>query len=723
MAEDYSEESLVELWTAFFKEHGYVPRLLDVAARYPEVRSVEVPYADVSRFSLALADHLQARPLASLAAAERAGQQLMPPSARPLPHVRVTALPKDPDYGRIGIRDIRSKHLGRLIAVDGLVRKSTEVRPRLRTAVFQCMRCGAIHHLEEDTLLLREPLECFKEGGGCGRAAASTKFRLITNYASLPDPFATAFQGKPIDFSKFVDTQKIEIQESPEGLRGGDQPLRLTAYVQDDLAGRLSPGDRVVLNGVMRESPRSQGQQKSTVFDIFMDVVSFEKEKRDFEEIVITDDDEQRIKLTARDPGLMENFIASIAPTIYGLEHEKEGLALQLFGGVAKVLPDGTRIRGDIHIMFVGDPGTAKSQLLRYMAALAPRAIYTSGKATTAAGLTAAAVRDEFGEGRWTLEAGALVLADKGLAAIDELDKMNEQDRGAMHEAMEQQSISIAKAGITATLQARCAILGAANPKLGRFHEHASMVEQIDLPPALFSRFDVIFSLIDKPDAVFDAKLADHILKVHKVGEVIRLKQYLEGRPLPDGITEERFEAVMPVYEPDFIRKYVAYAKNTVFPVLTSEAAEAIREYYIRIRKQGEGEEASVPLTARQLEAFVRLAEAAARARLSPLVEHEDAERGIRIVDYFLKKIMGGEKFDIDVIATGISHSQRERMRILMEIIDKLSAGGRAALEDDVLADAEEGFNIDRGQSKEVLKRLVSDGRVYQPTVGTYRMV
>jgi replicative DNA helicase Mcm len=417
----------------------------------------------------------------------------------------------------------------------------------------------------------------------------------------------------------------------------------------------------------------------------------------------------------------MNNFINPIAATIFGMENEKEALALQHFGWVAKVLPDGTRIRGDIHIMFVGDPGTAKSQLLRYMASMGPRAIYTSGKASTAAGLTAAAVRDEFGEGRWTLEAGALVMADKGLAAIDELDKMNDQDRSAMHEAMEQQTISIAKAGITATLQARCAILGAANPKLGRFHEHALMVEQIDLPPALFSRFDLIFSIIDKPDSVWDSKLADHILNVHRVGQLKRLKDHLDGLPLLEGITEVDFEAAIPYFDPEFVRKYVAYAKNNVFPVLTDEAFRVLKDNYIRIRKQGEGEEASVPLTARQLEAYLRIAEASAKVRLADRVEEEDAERAIRIVDFFLKKIMGGERFDIDVIATGISHSQRERMRILLDIIDKFTKGGRGATEDDVLAGAEE-FNIDRVQAKEVLRRLNSDGRIYEPTVGTYRI-
>ena len=722
MVEDYSLESLTEMWTSFFKEHGYAPRLLDVAAQYPEVRSLEIPYTDVALFNVELAEHLMEQPTASLMAADKASQQMIPPGQRVPVHIRITELPMDPEFGKVPIRDLRSKHLGRLVAVEGLVRKSTEVRPRLRVAVFQCMRCGAIHRMEQDTLQLKEPLECYKENNGCSRAAGSTKFRLITNIASLPDPFQAAFGDRALDFSEFEDTQKIEIQESPEGLRGGDQPQRLTCYLEDDLTGKLSPGDRVTINGILRENLKAQGSQKSTLFEIFLSAVSFERQKDDYEEIVITEEDEERILATSKDPSLFPNFIASIAPTIFGMEPEKEALALQLFGGVVKVLPDKTRIRGDIHIMLVGDPGTAKSQLLRYMRNLAPRAIYASGKATTAAGLTAAAVRDEFGEGRWTLEAGALVLADKGLAAIDELDKMSDQDRSAMHEAMEQQSISIAKAGITATLQARCSILGAANPKLGRFHEHALMVEQIDLPPALFSRFDIIFSIIDKPDSVWDAKLADHILMVHRTGEVRRLKEHLDGLPLPDDIAEPPIDAVEPIYEPEFVSKYIAYSKNRIFPVLTDEALDVIKDYYINIRKQGEGEEASVPLTARQLEAFIRLAEASARVRLSEHVTRDDADRAIRISDYFLKKIMGGERFDIDIIATGISHSQRERMRILLDIIDQLTRGGESPSEDDILAEAD-GFNIERGQAKEVLARLVSDGRIYTPKAGHYRVI
>src|SRR5256885_8117985 len=206
-------------------------------------------------------------------------------------------------------------------------------------------------------------------------------------------------------------------------------------------------------------------------------------ERVEFEEIEVTEEDAHRIREIGSSPDIFRLITASIAPSIYGMHVEKEALALQLFGGVAKVMPDGRRIRGDIHLILVGDPGTGKSELLSYMIRLSPRGIYATGKAASAAGLTAAGVRDEFGEGRWTLEAGALVLADLGLAAIDEIEKMNPQDRSAIHEAMEQQRVSVAKAGITAVLQARCAVLAAANPKFGRFDETKFVSEQLDLAP------------------------------------------------------------------------------------------------------------------------------------------------------------------------------------------------------------------------------------------------
>jgi replicative DNA helicase Mcm len=223
---------------------------------------------------------------------------------------------------------------------------------------------------------------------------------------------------------------------------------------------------------------------------------------QEFEEIEISQDDEEMIMAMSRDPEIYENIRKSIAPSIYGYEDVKEALGLQLVSGFEKNLPDGARIRGDIHILLVGDPGIAKSQLLRYMIKISPRGIYTSGKSSTSAGLTATAVKDELGDGRWTIEAGALVLADKGIAAIDEMDKMNNEDKSALHEAMEQQTISVAKAGVMATLKSRCSLLAAANPKLGRFDKYEPIAPQINLTPALMSRFDLIFVLTDDPESL-----------------------------------------------------------------------------------------------------------------------------------------------------------------------------------------------------------------------------
>jgi replicative DNA helicase Mcm len=586
--------------------------------------------------------------------------------------------------------------------VEGLVRKATEVRPRVTVAEFECMRCGARLFVEQEGMQFREPLECSKDDGGCGRGSGSTRFKLLT------------------DKSQFVDTQKIEIQEPPEGLRGGAQPERLVGFIEDDIAGRISPGDRLIINGVLKSHQKGT-QTKSALFDLTLDINSVEYEEHEYEEIVITPEDEMKIREFARSPEILDKVVGSISPTIYGYLQEKEALALQLFGGVTKMMDDGTHIRGDIHIAMIGDPGTAKSQILRYMANLAPRGIYTSGKSSSAAGLTAAAVKDEFGEGRWTLEAGALVLADKGLACIDELDKMNDQDRSSIHESLEQGTISIAKAGITATLQSRCAVLGAANPKYGRFDENRSIAEQIDLPPALLSRFDAIFTMTDRPDSEYDRSVASHILKVHRRGEI-----RLHDRPekIPDMDTKaimDDTEGLVPAMDIEFLRKYIAFSKR-ITPVLSAEAMKTLETYYVNIRKLGEGEEASVPITARQLEALIRLSESSARARLSIIVMAEDAERAIKIVEYYLNKVASeGGRRDIDLIATGTSKSQREQIYVLRGLVQQLADERRGVSLEELIQKAASD-NISEERVRALVKRLSDAGEVYSPQPGYYKL-
>ena len=373
-----------------------------------------------------------------------------------------------------------------------------------------------------------------------------------------------------------------------------------------------------------------------------------------------------------------------------------------------------------MHILMIGDPGVAKSQLLRYMSNLAPRGIYTSGKSASAAGLTAAAVKDDFGDGRWTLEAGALVLADKGLACIDELDKMTTQDRSSLHEAMESQKISVAKAGITATLQCRCSMLAAANPKYGRFEDTDTITNQIDLPPALMSRFDMIFVMTDKPNKELDAEITTHILKAHRRGQVRAMKEGTVLTGVDADKIMEQTEDIRPYYDIETLRKYVAYSKRIV-PVMTDEAARIIELSYLNIRKMGEGENSSVPITARQLEGYVRLSEASARMRLSNVVTDVDANRAVDMVEYYLGKIAApdGGQWDIDRMTTGITKKDRDSAKVIRDIVSLYGSDTGISIEEIIKHTAEEG--IDEEEVRKVTKKIYEAGDFFSPSSGIYK--
>jgi replicative DNA helicase Mcm len=405
----------VAKWEEFLRSR-YWDDLLELADSYPDERSLVVRFPDLDRYDPEFAEELLESPDKILEAARAALLELDLPMDVYLDraHVRIVELPR-----HFKTRELRADHIGKLLAIDGLVRTATEVRPKIISAAFQCQRCGITFFREQTgTKFEDQNLKC--QNQACDRGGP---FKLI------------------LAESKFVDAQKIRVQESPEELRGGEQPQTLDVELEDDLAGRIFPGDRVIVNGILKSYQRSSPQQgKSTYFDLFHKGVSVEMKEQEFEEIEISQEDEKQILEMSRDMEIYEKIKMSIAPSIFGYDDVKEALALQLVSGFEKRLPDGARIRGDIHILLVGDPGIAKSQLLRYMTKISPRGIYTSGKSSTSAGLTATAVKDELGDGRWTIEAGALVLADKGIAAVDEMDKMENEDKSALHEAMEQQS-------------------------------------------------------------------------------------------------------------------------------------------------------------------------------------------------------------------------------------------------------------------------------------------
>ncbi|HEV2166377.1 MAG TPA: minichromosome maintenance protein MCM [Thermoplasmata archaeon] len=691
---------LVGEWEAVFEEAGLRPRILELADRFPEERSLEIAFPAIEGSDTPLADLLLERPEEILQSGMLAMREMIPvagPEAAGL-RLRVTGLPSTAH--RL-IRMIRESDLNRFVALDGIVRKSSEVRPQIKDAVFVCLACGTqIHEIQEDGVVaFREPVECPTAQGGCGKPASRTRFRL------LPER------------STYIDSQRIEVQENPETLKGGAHPQGLSVLLTEDLTGKVIPGNRVVVNGVLKSMQRAtasrQGVLRSTTFDLVVLGNSLEYKQQEYDEIAISEEEERFILSFRGDPTIVDKVVLSLAPTIKGLEEEKEAIALQLFGGVEKKHPDGIRVRGDIHVLLVGDPGVAKSQLLRNVADVAPRGIYTSGKGATAAGLTAAAVKDEFAGGRWTLEAGMLVLADGGIAVVDELDKMTPEDRSAMHEVLEQQTVSIAKAGITATLNARCPVLAAANPKWGRFTPDRTISEQIDLPPTLLSRFDVIYSIQDHPQTERDRFLANRILLSHQEGE---------AREATFGYSPGVASGGAP-FSPDLLKKYIAYARRNIRPVLSNDALRTLEDFYVRVRKQGEEPDAPVPITARQLEALVRLSEAAAKARLSAVVSAEDAERAIRIVEGFLKRVSTTEgKLDIDLLSTGVSHSQRERVELLHGIMRSLQERGETFTLEDLKAEAER-QGVPPAKTDALFHSLRNQGEVMESRPGRWQLV
>ena len=658
---------------------------------HPGKRSLAVPFDTLNEVSPDLAEQVLQHPLPTLFI----GRQALAMHAH---HedvdVRITDLPDD---AAVDVSQLRAEHIGRLISVSGLVSKATTVRPEIVRAAYRCKRCRSKIFEPQDPPNLTEPLECYKEQEGCGRSAGSTKFTL------LPELCET------------IDTQKVELQENPEALVGGSQPGRITAWLRHELAGVLTAGTRATLNGVLR---MRMGKDKTVVNELELDVISVQLDECRPGDRRLTEEDVQQVLEMSRDPNVLRDLVRSIAPGIHGNDTVKEALLLQQVGGVTKHLDDGQKFRGDTHILLVGDPGVAKTMVGRQTAELAPRGVYASGKSSTAAGLTAAAVKDDFGEGRWTLEAGALVQADMGLAVIDEMDKMSDQDRSAMHEAMESQRVSVAKAGITASLQCRCSVLGIANPKYGRFDGDQPLAEQIDLPPALLSRFDLIFALIDKPNAERDRSIAEHICRGHQRAGA--LKHAHDGDDETDGILADT-EGLRPVYDRDRVRKYLLYARMQL-PILTDEAIEAMVTRYLSIRAMSDVRNgaATVPITPRQMEAYIRLAEASAKLRLSRRVEAQDAQRAVDIVQEYLRSFgtSEGGTPDIDRLFTGRSSKERSKLQTVESIIRD-----RQDIAVDELLQECKGRGIGEAEVRRVVEKLKSGGQLYEPTVGRIRVL
>ena len=596
--------------------------------------------------------------------------------------VRIFELPKSE---KILIKDIRTEHLDKLLYFEGQVRRKTDVRPRLKEIHYLCTNPACTYYEE------RIKVPQFEE-----------KTKALKTCPRCKSPL-NAVEKVLVDF------QNLVIEELSENLKNqAEQPKRINIMLEDDLVSafkdsKTNPGSRVKIIGIVKEIPKiSKTGAESVNFELVVLGNSIELLEDDYTEIEIDKKEEEEIIKLSKQDDILDQLVDNFSPSIYGLSKIKEAIILQLFGGCKKQKEEGISIRGDIHILLVGDPGAAKSQMLKVATKVAPKSSYVSGKSASGVGLTASVVRDDL-MGGWALEAGSLVLASGGLAAIDEMDKMSDDDTSAMHEALEQQSISIAKANIKATLRCETTVLGAANPKYGRFNPYESLAKQIAFPPALISRFDLIFILTDEPNKIKDEYLAKHILMSH---------------------TKKKMKVDSKI-STDIFRKYIAYAKK-INPKLTDGAIEKIKDFYVRIRDSAGVDEMgqkAVPITARQLEAIIRLSEAHARIKLSEVVEEIHATKAIEMLMYCLEKVGVDPKtnqLDIDIINTGISTSSRNMYKIVSDIIDELETTSEKISYNTIIEKAAK-INIKKDEVDKVILKLRQEGLIYEVQKGIYK--
>lgn len=665
-------EQIIQRLENFFNLK-YDKALLDVVNKGET--SLSVDFRELDKFDISLADLALAEPEEFIKFAERAIERL--DLGEDFPHITVR-FSNIPESQKVRIRDLRAEHLGKLICVEGLIRQASPVRPLVIESTFTCSNCGNLILFEQNGRSYQQPMKCV-----CGKKG----------------PFSVVEEKK-------TDSQKLTIEERPESLEGGEQPSRVEIFLRDDLVDpsmtkKVTPGSTVLIYGILHDYPLFTKQgTKTPRFEILLEANNIEPLAEELEEMELNEDEIEEIKRLASQPDIYERLRLSIAPSIIGHDEIKSAIVLFLFGGVRKKRKDGTETRGDIHLLLIGDPGAGKSKMLESVKHISPKSRFVSGQGASAAGLTASVVRDESIRG-WTLEAGTLVLANKGVAIIDELDKMSDEDRSAMHEAMEQQTVTVSKANIHATLRCQAAVIAAANPKSGRFNIFEPIPDQIRLPPTLINRFDLIFPIRDIPDMEKDRTMAEHVLKLHRS---------------PD--------SKEPPISSDLLRKYLGYAKRTANPRLSEEAIYVIRDFFVDLRSSFSDEtgKSSVPISARQLESLVRLSEAAARIRLAKEATEDDARLAIGLLEYWLHQV--GEdpvtgKLDIDRISGSMSSGRRSKIPIIKKIIDDLSKESEDGTVQVLAAQErakEEGItDLD---FQKIINKLLEEGDLYQPKTG-----
>lgn len=686
--------SFVEMCQEFLERY-YRDEIGALAQRYPkEQRSLVVDWMDILQYDADMADDYIEQPDVVTEHLNKA--------------LRRVDLPVDVGFeqARVRVRNVTDErtftvggylpqHIGQALAVRGQVSQVSPSKPELIHGVFECINCGARNEVAQNPGSddLQQPRECV----GCERQG----------------PFQLDIKD-----STLQDSQVIRIQQPPEMTR--DAGGHLDIQLKDDLASAdIYGGERVNTAGVL--SIDEQDLEQST-FDYYVQGEHIDVEDGSYKDI---DPEEYREEIdaikAADDP--VARLSANFAPHISRdskLDKIIEALILQMVGTSRKSPDGGATKRGDSHMLLLGDPGTSKSELLEEVETLSPRAKLKSGEGISKAGVTAAATKDDFGPTQWSVKAGLMVLASGGIACLDEMDKADDSALESMHQALENQRVTVSKAGIDAEMPSQTALLAAGNPKHGRFDQYEPVTEQIDLSAPLMSRFDLMFMLHDDVDAARDGEIADTIIDSWAEAGLMEHTDRDIETSAARGICEDQERAV------DVFRAYIAEAKQQVDPIIVDEAVkEKLKQEYLDIRLEGADEDSPVPVTARKLEAFLRLAESSARARFSDEVKIEDVERASRLVLASLEDVgidpETGE-YDADIVNTGTSKSQRDRMKGLRRIVDELSSeyDEGAPFQEIVKRATEQDIGADKAERE--LQKLLDKGEAYEASADHYRL-